>query len=162
METDKPVFSAIPVITGVGEEELVKEIVEKVKEIREAKITNNNAQPVDFSAGFFSQIFDLHILDQFNPFCFLFQITDHIFLIDFSGYNANLARDKWKRPILFNCFFNIDGYNALFLFIPSLAVKLFDEMIEDFREIVMRCYQEQTISEDNGHNNCRIVNNKRW
>ena len=37
VETDKPVFSAIPLITGVGEEELIKEIVAKVKEIREAK-----------------------------------------------------------------------------------------------------------------------------
>lgn len=35
VETDKPIFSAIPLITGVGEEELVKEIVAKVKEIRE-------------------------------------------------------------------------------------------------------------------------------
>jgi PTS system galactitol-specific IIB component len=36
VETDKPIFSAIPLITGVGEEELVKEIVAKVKELREA------------------------------------------------------------------------------------------------------------------------------
>jgi galactitol PTS system EIIB component len=35
VETDKPVFSAIPLITGVGEEELVAEIVAKVKEIRD-------------------------------------------------------------------------------------------------------------------------------
>lgn len=33
VETDKPVFSAIPLITGVGEEELVKQIIVKVKEI---------------------------------------------------------------------------------------------------------------------------------
>jgi len=39
VDTDKPVFNAIPLITGVGEEELVKEIVEKVKEIQEK---NNN------------------------------------------------------------------------------------------------------------------------
>ena len=33
VETDKPVFRAIPLITGVGEEELVKQIIVKVKEI---------------------------------------------------------------------------------------------------------------------------------
>jgi PTS system galactitol-specific IIB component len=33
VKTDKPVYSAIPLITGVGEEELVKDIVAKVKEI---------------------------------------------------------------------------------------------------------------------------------
>ena len=33
VETDKPIFSAIPLITGVGEEELVAQILEKVKEI---------------------------------------------------------------------------------------------------------------------------------
>ena len=37
IETDKPIFSAIPFITGVGEDELVKEIIEKVKEIGENK-----------------------------------------------------------------------------------------------------------------------------
>ena len=35
VKTDKPIFSAIPFITGVSEEELVKEIVAKVKEIQE-------------------------------------------------------------------------------------------------------------------------------
>ena len=35
VETDKPVFSAIPLITGVGEEELVEKIVATVKEIRD-------------------------------------------------------------------------------------------------------------------------------
>ena len=35
VQTDKPIFSAIPLITGVGEEELVEQIVTKVKEIRE-------------------------------------------------------------------------------------------------------------------------------
>jgi galactitol PTS system EIIB component len=37
VKTDKPVFSAIPLITGVGEEELVKKIIAKVREIMEAK-----------------------------------------------------------------------------------------------------------------------------
>ena len=37
VKTDKPVFSAIPLITGVGEEELVKQIIAKVREIRAAK-----------------------------------------------------------------------------------------------------------------------------
>lgn len=37
IETDKPIFSAIPLITGVGEEELVAQIVEKVKEIGNAE-----------------------------------------------------------------------------------------------------------------------------
>jgi len=35
--TDKPVFSAIPLITGVGEKELVDKIIEKVKEIQAEK-----------------------------------------------------------------------------------------------------------------------------
>jgi PTS system galactitol-specific IIB component len=33
VKTDKPIFSAIPLITGVGEDELIEKIVEKVKEI---------------------------------------------------------------------------------------------------------------------------------
>ena len=37
VSTDKPVFSAIPLITGVGEEELVKQIIAKVREILAAK-----------------------------------------------------------------------------------------------------------------------------
>jgi hypothetical protein len=37
VKTDKPVFSAIPLITGVGEKELLAQIVAKVKEIQEAK-----------------------------------------------------------------------------------------------------------------------------
>ena len=41
VQTDKPIFSAIPLITGVGEEDMVKQIIAKVKEIREAK--NNNS-----------------------------------------------------------------------------------------------------------------------
>jgi PTS system galactitol-specific IIB component len=41
VKTDKPVFSAIPLITGVGEKELLAQIVAKVKEIQEAK---NNAK----------------------------------------------------------------------------------------------------------------------
>ena len=37
VKTDKPVFSAIPLITGVGEEELVKQIISKVREILASK-----------------------------------------------------------------------------------------------------------------------------
>jgi PTS system galactitol-specific IIB component len=37
VKTDKPIFSAIPLITGVGEKELLAQIVAKVKEIQEAK-----------------------------------------------------------------------------------------------------------------------------
>ncbi len=37
VDTDKPIFNAIPLITGVGEDELVKEIIEKVREIQDAK-----------------------------------------------------------------------------------------------------------------------------
>lgn len=37
VKTDKPVFSAIPLITGVGEKELVEKIIQKVKEIQAAK-----------------------------------------------------------------------------------------------------------------------------
>jgi galactitol PTS system EIIB component len=33
VKTDKPIFSAIPLITGVGEDELLEKIVAKVKEI---------------------------------------------------------------------------------------------------------------------------------
>jgi PTS system galactitol-specific IIB component len=34
VETDKPVFSAIPLITGIGERDLVNNIVGKIKEIQ--------------------------------------------------------------------------------------------------------------------------------
>jgi galactitol PTS system EIIB component len=37
VETDKPIFSAIPLITGVGEKELVEKIIAKVREIQEEK-----------------------------------------------------------------------------------------------------------------------------
>ncbi len=37
VKTDKPIFSAIPLITGVGEAELVKDIIAKVREILAAK-----------------------------------------------------------------------------------------------------------------------------
>ena len=36
VKTDKPVFSAIPLITGIGEEELVEKIIEKTKEIQDS------------------------------------------------------------------------------------------------------------------------------
>lgn len=38
--TDKPVFSAIPLITGVGEKELVEKIIAKVREIQDVKNAN--------------------------------------------------------------------------------------------------------------------------
>jgi len=37
IKTDKPVFSAIPLLTGIGEKELVEKLVEKVKEIQAQK-----------------------------------------------------------------------------------------------------------------------------
>lgn len=37
VKTDKPVFNAIPLITGVGEKDLVDKIIEKVKEIQAQK-----------------------------------------------------------------------------------------------------------------------------
>jgi len=37
VDTDKPIFSAIPLITGIGEKELVEKIIAKVKEIQEEK-----------------------------------------------------------------------------------------------------------------------------
>ncbi len=37
VKTDKPIFSAIPLITGVGEKELVEKIIVKVREIQEEK-----------------------------------------------------------------------------------------------------------------------------
>lgn len=37
VKTDKPIFNAIPLITGVGEDELVKEIIAKTREILAAK-----------------------------------------------------------------------------------------------------------------------------
>ena len=40
VKTDKPIFSAIPLITGVGEKELVEQIIAKVREIQEAKNAN--------------------------------------------------------------------------------------------------------------------------
>jgi len=41
VKTDKPIFSAIPLITGVGEEELVQQIIAKIDEIRKAKNSIN-------------------------------------------------------------------------------------------------------------------------
>ena len=40
VETDKPVFNAIPLITGVGEKQLVEQIIAKVKEIQTEKNGN--------------------------------------------------------------------------------------------------------------------------
>ena len=40
VKTDKPVFSAIPLITGIGEKELVEKIITKVREIQEEKNSN--------------------------------------------------------------------------------------------------------------------------
>ncbi len=37
VDTNKPVFNAIPLITGVGENELVEKIIAKVKEIQAEK-----------------------------------------------------------------------------------------------------------------------------
>jgi PTS system galactitol-specific IIB component len=37
IKIDRPVFSAIPLLTGIGEKELVAKIVEKVKEIQTQK-----------------------------------------------------------------------------------------------------------------------------
>ena len=37
VKTDKPIFSAIPLITGVGEKELLTQIIAKVREIQDAK-----------------------------------------------------------------------------------------------------------------------------
>lgn len=37
VKTDKPIFSAIPLITGVGEKELLEKIIAKVREIQDAK-----------------------------------------------------------------------------------------------------------------------------
>ena len=37
VDTNKPVFNAIPLITGVGEKELVEKIIAKVKEIQAEK-----------------------------------------------------------------------------------------------------------------------------
>jgi len=37
VKTDKPIFSAIPLITGIGEKELVEKIIVKVREIQEEK-----------------------------------------------------------------------------------------------------------------------------
>ncbi|NLN69286.1 MAG: hypothetical protein GX142_00650 [Chloroflexi bacterium] len=34
VKTDKPVFTAVPLITGIGEEELVEKIIAKAKEIQ--------------------------------------------------------------------------------------------------------------------------------
>ena len=34
VKTDKPVFTAIPLITGIGEKELVEKIIDKAKEIQ--------------------------------------------------------------------------------------------------------------------------------
>jgi len=40
VKTDKPIFNAIPLITGMGEKELVDQIIQKVKEIQTAKNSN--------------------------------------------------------------------------------------------------------------------------
>jgi PTS system galactitol-specific IIB component len=40
VKTDKPVFNAIPLITGVGEKQLVDQIIAKVKEIQAEKNGN--------------------------------------------------------------------------------------------------------------------------
>ncbi len=40
VKTDKPIFNAIPLITGVGEKDLVDQIIQKVKEIQTAKNSN--------------------------------------------------------------------------------------------------------------------------
>jgi PTS system galactitol-specific IIB component len=40
IKTDKPVFNAIPLITGVGEKELLEKIIAKVKEIQAEKSSN--------------------------------------------------------------------------------------------------------------------------
>jgi galactitol PTS system EIIB component len=37
LKTDKPVFSAMPLLTGIGEKELVAKVIEKIKEIAAAK-----------------------------------------------------------------------------------------------------------------------------
>jgi PTS system galactitol-specific IIB component len=37
VETDKPVFSAVPLLTSVGEKELVAQVMEKVKEIQASR-----------------------------------------------------------------------------------------------------------------------------
>lgn len=37
VKTDKPVFSAIPLLTGIGEKELVAKIIDSAKQIAEAK-----------------------------------------------------------------------------------------------------------------------------
>jgi galactitol-specific phosphotransferase system IIB component len=37
LETDKPVFSAIPLLTGIGEKELAAEVIAKVREIQQKK-----------------------------------------------------------------------------------------------------------------------------
>jgi len=44
IKTDKPVFSAIPLLTGFGEKELAAQVVEKVKEILEQKDPNYNSK----------------------------------------------------------------------------------------------------------------------
>lgn len=36
VKTDKPIFNAIPLITGIGEKELVEKIIAKTKEIQES------------------------------------------------------------------------------------------------------------------------------
>ena len=37
IETDKPVFSAVPLLTGVGEKELVAKVVEAVEQIQASR-----------------------------------------------------------------------------------------------------------------------------
>jgi hypothetical protein len=34
VKTDKPIFTAIPLITGIGEKELVEKIITKVRELQ--------------------------------------------------------------------------------------------------------------------------------
>lgn len=37
VETEKPVFNAVPLLTGIGKEALVEKVIEKVKEIQAAR-----------------------------------------------------------------------------------------------------------------------------
>lgn len=39
IDTDKPVFNAIPLLTGIGEKELAAEVIAKVREIQQQKNT---------------------------------------------------------------------------------------------------------------------------
>lgn len=37
VKTDKPVFNAVPMLTGIGEKELVEKVIEKAREIHASK-----------------------------------------------------------------------------------------------------------------------------